>query len=109
MLGYTLVDRTNDHREGLELIERAQRQLPDNGAILDSMGWALHRLRRNTEALDFLERADRRSRDPEIVLHLGEVLWSLDRRADALNTLEQGLKTFPDNEKLQEAVRKRKK
>ena len=44
-LGYTLVDRTRQHREGLKLIEQALAQTPDSGAVLDSMGWALHRAR----------------------------------------------------------------
>src|SRR5690606_15498908 len=58
-LGYTLVDRTRHHREGYELIEQALEQTPDSGAVLDSMGWALHRLERNEEALEYLAQAGR--------------------------------------------------
>ena len=46
-LGYTLVDRTGKSREGLKLIEQALAETPDNGAVLDSMGWALHRAKRD--------------------------------------------------------------
>ena len=45
------------------------------------MGWALHRVGRNEEALDYLEHAKRRISDPEVDLHLGEVLLALDRKA----------------------------
>ena len=51
-LGYTLVDRTRNHKEGMKLIAQALAETPDNGAVLDSMGWAMHRQKRNDEALD---------------------------------------------------------
>jgi tetratricopeptide (TPR) repeat protein len=108
MLGYTLVDRTRNVEEGLELIRRALEFMPDNGAILDSMGWALHKQRRDAEALGYLQRAHERARDPEIALHLGEVLWSLDRRDEAQKTWEEALTLFPTNEDLKERVGKRK-
>lgn len=107
MLGYTLVDRTRNYSEGYELIARALEMMPDNGPVLDSMGWALHRLRRHDEALPYLQRAQERARDPEIALHLGEVLWALDRREEARKTWEEGLEQFPGNAELTEIMRKR--
>jgi tetratricopeptide (TPR) repeat protein len=107
MLGYTLVDRTRNYQEGYDLIARALQMMPDNGPVLDSMGWALHRLRRDEEALPYLQRAHERARDPEIALHLGEVLWSLDRRDEARKTWEEALAVFPDHADLKEIVRKR--
>lgn len=107
MLGYTLVDRTRNHQEGFDLISRALQAMPDNGPVLDSMGWALHRLRRNEEALPYLQKAHERARDPEIALHLGEVLWALDRRDEAQKTWEDALVAFPDHADLKEIVRKR--
>ncbi len=82
-LGYTLVDRTRHHKEGLDLIEQALTETPDSGAVLDSMGWALHRAGRSQDALGYLEHAKRRINDPEVDLHLGEVLIALDRKDDA--------------------------
>src|SRR5690606_5271805 len=71
-LGYTLVDRTRHHKEGLQLIEQALAETPDSGAVLDSMGWAMYRLGRHQDALNYLEQAKRRINDPEVDLHLGE-------------------------------------
>ena len=99
-LGYTLVDRTRQHREGLELIEQALQQTPDNGAVLDSMGWALHRTGRDEEALDYLERARRRIRDPEVELHVAEVLLALDRKQEARDTFMKAIERYPENDKL---------
>jgi tetratricopeptide (TPR) repeat protein len=103
-LGYTLVDRTRHHREGLELIEQSLQQTPDNGAVLDSMGWALHRADRNDEALEYLQRSRRRINDPEVEMHLGEVLLALGRKDEARETLQKALERYPDNEKLKQRI-----
>jgi tetratricopeptide (TPR) repeat protein len=103
-LGYTLVDRTRNHREGLKLIEDALTVTPDSGAVLDSMGWALHKLKRDEEALQYLERAARRINDPEVDLHLGEVLLALGRKDEALTKLKEAQARFPDNADLKKRV-----
>jgi tetratricopeptide (TPR) repeat protein len=103
-LGYTLVDNTRDHQRGYELIEAALQQSPDSGAILDSMGWALHKLRRNEEALQYLERARERIADPEVDLHIGEVQWSLGRRDEAISTWRAGVERYPDDQALRERL-----
>lgn len=99
-LGYTLVDRTRHRREGLAYIEAALTTTPDSGAVLDSMGWALHRLKRNDEALQYLERAAHRIDDPEVDLHLGEVLLALGRKDEALAILKDAQTRYPDNAEL---------
>jgi len=104
-LGYTLVDRTRRHREGYELIERALQQTPDSGAVLDSMGWALHRLGRDEEALQYLERARRRISDPEVELHIAEVLLALDRKKEARDAFMSAIERYPDNNKLKTRFR----
>ena len=38
-LGYTLADRTARYQEALGYIEQALALLPDDAAVLDSMGW----------------------------------------------------------------------
>lgn len=103
-LGYTLVDRTRHHREGHELIEQALQQTPDNGAVLDSMGWALHRLERDEEALKYLEHARRRISDPEVEAHIGAVLMALGREDEARDTLMRAIERYPDNDKLKERL-----
>lgn len=105
-LGYILVDRTRQHREGLKLIEDALAQTPDSGAVLDSMGWALHRAGRNEDALGYLERAKRRINDPEVDLHLGEVLLALDRRNEAREVWAKASERYPDNPELKQRLQK---
>lgn len=105
-LGYTLVDRTRAYKEGFGLIERALARTPDNGAVLDSMGWALYRLGRHEEALEHLEQARRRIDDPELDLHLGAVLLALDRKSEAREVWRQASERYPDNAELKQQLRK---
>lgn len=105
-LGYTLVDRTRHHKEGLELIEQALAETPDSGAVLDSMGWALYRVGRPQDALGYLEQAKRRINDPEVDLHLGEVLLALDRRQDALDVWKKASERYPENDKIKQRLQK---
>ena len=104
-LGYTLVDRTRQRDEGLKLIEQALSVTPDSGAVLDSMGWALHRLKRNEEALKYMQRAKSRINDAEVDLHLAEVLAALNRKDDAVATLTEAARRFPDNEDVQKRLK----
>ena len=65
------------------------------------MGWALHRAKRNDEALTYLEHAKHRISDPEVDLHLGEVLLALGRKDDAREVLKTASERYPDNADLQ--------
>jgi tetratricopeptide (TPR) repeat protein len=104
-LGYTMVDRTRQQREGLKLIEEALSATPDSGAVLDSMGWALHRAKRNAEAIGYLEHAKRRISDPEVDLHLGDVLLALGRTDEARTVLKAASERYPENAELQKRLK----
>ena len=105
-LGYTLVDRTKRAEEGYALIERAHKLSPADPFILDSMGWALYRLGRLSEAETFLRRALAERPDAEIAAHLGEVLWARGARDDARAVWQPQLDSNPDNAVLKETVRR---
>lgn len=105
-LGYTLVDRTRHHKEGLQFIEQALAETPDSGAVLDSMGWALFRVGRHQDALGYLEQAKRRINDPEVDLHLGEVLLALDRKNDARDLWQKASERYPDNDEIKQRLQK---
>ncbi|BBF87003.1 tetratricopeptide domain protein [Aquitalea magnusonii] len=105
-LGYTLANRSNRHQEALGYIEKALKADPDNPMILDSMGWVLFKLGRSEAALKYLERAYAAMQDSEVAAHLGEVLWKLGRKQDALTLLRQSLAKDPDNEALQDALKR---
>ncbi len=108
-LGYTLVDRAKQYQAGHDYIAAALQYSPDSGAILDSMGWALFKLRKPQEALEHLQRAATRLEDVEVDLHLGEVLWSMQRRDEALAVWKKGLARAPENKALQERIKRAEK
>lgn len=103
-LGYTLADRTPRLAEAMELLQKALQLAPNDPFIQDSMGWALYRGGRLTEAEGYLKRAYAARPDPEIAAHLGEVLWQQGRQDEARRLWEAGLKADPDNEALRETV-----
>ncbi len=83
-LGYGWVDRGERVEEGMALIRKAAASRPDQGYIVDSLGWAYFRLGRYAEAVDNLERAaELAPTNPEIVDHLGDAYWRTGREAEA--------------------------
>lgn len=103
-LGYTLADRTERYQEAYELIKRALEQHPEDTAIIDSMGWALYRLGRYDEALEFLRRAAVRLNDGEIAAHLGEVLWVSGQRKEAIKVWNKAFEASPEHPKLKQVI-----
>jgi len=103
-LGYTLADRDRNLDEAYALIAAALAQMPDNAAVLDSMGWVLFRQGRLQEALTYLQRANDLGADAEIDLHLGEVQWALGDRDAARATWQQALEAHPNEARLKERL-----
>ncbi len=97
-LGYTLADRTDRLAEALGYIEQALAVLPDDAAVLDSMGWVHYRLGDPAKALSYLRRAYQANPDAEIAAHLVEVLWESGQRDEAKRIWHQALKKTPESE-----------
>jgi tetratricopeptide (TPR) repeat protein len=101
-LGYLLTDKFDNHEEARGYIQRALAMDPENGAILDSMGWVLYRLGEYELSLDYLERAYRVLEVTEVEAHLIDVHWALGDRELALRMLDEGLTRAPDDSYLNE-------
>ena len=96
-LGYSLVERREKLDEALGMIERAVEARPDNGNIVDSLGWALFVLGRVEEAVAPMERAVELSpMDPIINDHLGDVYWSVGRYLEAQFQWNRALSLDPE-------------
>ncbi len=98
-LGYSWVDQGINLDQGMELIERAVAVKPDDGYIVDSLGWA-HYMRGNyAEAVRYLERAvELRPDDPVLNDHLGDALWRVGREREARFQWDQSLSLKPEPE-----------
>ena len=103
-LGYTLADRTGHLDEANKLISKAYALNSEDPAIMDSMGWIQFRLGNSAKALEFLEAAYKKFPDAEVAAHLGEVLWTLNRREEARALWAAALKKQPENKVLIETV-----
>jgi tetratricopeptide (TPR) repeat protein len=90
--GYMLADRGIRVAEATSLIERALKQDPNNGAYLDSLGWAYFKQNRLEEAEQYLRKAIvRQGNDPTILGHLGDVYLKLGDNQQAADTFERAL------------------
>jgi tetratricopeptide (TPR) repeat protein len=90
--GYMLADRGVRVDEATSLIQRALKVDPNNGAYLDSLGWAYYKQNRLTEAEQYLREAiERQGNDPTILGHLGDVYLKLGNTQEAAQTFEQAL------------------
>jgi tetratricopeptide (TPR) repeat protein len=83
-LGYSWIDQGTNLDEGMRMIRRAVEQRPDDGYIVDSLGWADYRLGNYDEAVKNLERAvELKPEDPTINDHLGDAYWKVGRTLEA--------------------------
>jgi tetratricopeptide (TPR) repeat protein len=108
-LGYSLAERGVRLAEAEQLIRKAITQAPDDGYIIDSLGWVQFKQGRAEEALQTLQRAYRLKQDPEIAAHLGEVMWSLGKRDEARLVWQRALLEAPDNPALLGAIKRLEK
>lgn len=96
-LGYSLVERRENLDEALAMIEQAAQIDPENGAIIDSLGWVLFRLGRYDESIVHMERAvELLPVDPILNDHLGDVLWAVDRKTEARFQWQRALSFDPE-------------
>jgi tetratricopeptide (TPR) repeat protein len=83
-LGYSWVDQGVNLDDGMAMIKRAVQQRPDDGYIVDSLGWAYYRIGNYEEATKQLERAiELKPEDPTINDHLGDAYWRVGRVLEA--------------------------
>jgi tetratricopeptide (TPR) repeat protein len=83
-LGYSWVDQGVHLDEGMDMIRKAVEQRPDDGYIVDSLGWAYLKTGNYDDAVKNLERAvELKPEDPTINDHLGDAYWRVGRTLEA--------------------------
>jgi len=100
-LGYSWVDQGVHLDQGMDMIRKAVEQRPDDGYIVDSLGWAYFRTGNYDEAVKNLERAvELKPEDPTINDHLGDAYWRIGRTLEAHFQWSQAIDLKPDPEDL---------
>jgi tetratricopeptide (TPR) repeat protein len=96
-LGYSWVDKGINLARARKMIERAVELRPNDGYIVDSLGWVLYRLGEYPGAARHLERAvELRPQDPTINDHLGDAYWRVGRSAEARFQWRRALSLDPE-------------
>jgi tetratricopeptide (TPR) repeat protein len=100
-LGYSWVDQGVNLDDGMAMIKKSVQQRPDDGYIVDSLGWAYYRLGNYEEATKQLERAiELKPEDPTINDHLGDAYWRIGRVLEARFQWAHARDLKPDPEDL---------
>ncbi len=96
-LGYSWVEKREHLDQALKMIERAVELRPNDGYIVDSLGWAHFQLGDYPQATQLLERAiELLPEDPTINDHLGDAYWRSGRLAEARYQWRRALQFQPE-------------
>ena len=106
-LGYMLAERGEQLDESVSLILRALEIDPNNGSYLDSLGWAYFKQDQFELAEPPLRRAGDQLQGNSVVQdHLGDLLYNIERYAEAVVVWERALAGDRDGVDLSEIERK---
>ncbi|MEO8505488.1 MAG: tetratricopeptide repeat protein [Acidobacteriota bacterium] len=97
-LGYMLAEHGENLQEALSMAERAVELDPDNGAYVDSLGWAHFQLGQYDRARQYLERAaGLMPEDPTVCEHLGDTYAKVGDTQKARSTYRKVLDLGGEN------------
>ena len=103
-LGYVWTTQ-NIHLEQAQMyLEKAYRLDPENPAIADSLGWLYFKQQNYGRALTLLGYSYSRLPEAEVAAHLGEVLWAIGQKEQAMTIFKQGFKAKQDHPILLETL-----
>ena len=95
-LGYSWIDRGENLERGLKMIEKAVALRPEDGYVVDSLGWAHYRMGDYAGAVQSLEKAiELVPEDPTINDHLGDAYWRTGRLLEARYQWRRALQFGP--------------
>ena len=100
-LGYSWIDRGENLDRGLKMIEKAVELRPEDGYIVDSLGWAHYRMADYDGAVQYLEKAiELVPQDPTINDHLGDAYWQSGRLTEARYQWRRALQLGPQEDEI---------
>lgn len=73
---------------------------PESAVYLDTYGWILYKLKRNDEAIKYLEKASKLSNDPDVLFHYAEALFDNDMLEKACVYYNKALEAGFDQEQI---------
>lgn len=96
-LGYTWLEQRINVDKAKAMIQRAVAQRPEDGYIVDSLGWSLYLTGDYDGAVREVERAvELQPEDPVINDHLGDAYWRVGRQTEARFQWQRALTLNPE-------------
>jgi tetratricopeptide (TPR) repeat protein len=104
-LAYSWLEKGVNIKKALEMLKKANKLKPDNGYIIDSLGWALFKLKNYAEAKKYLELAvTYMASDPVVNDHYADALWMNSKELQARYYWKYVLKLKKTEEKLKKEI-----
>lgn len=98
-LGYSWTEQNRNLPRARQMIERAVELRPNDGSILDSLGWVTLRQGDVKGAIRSLEHAvELQSEDATVNGHLGDAYWAAGRKLEAQFQWRRALNLKPDQD-----------
>jgi len=98
-LGYSWAEQGRNLEQAKAMIERAVQQRPNDGSMIDSLGWVAMRMGDTATAVRLLERAaELEPADATVNGHLGDAYWEAGRRLEAVFQWRRALNLKPEPE-----------
>ena len=100
-LGYSMIEKKINLPEAMEMVKKAVALKPNDGYIIDSLGWAYFQLGDYEQAVTHIERAvELLPADPIIAEHLGDAYWRVGRTLEARFQWQHARDNKPEPEDL---------
>jgi Flp pilus assembly protein TadD len=100
-LGYSMIEKKINLTEAMDMVKKAVELKPNDGYIIDSLGWAYFQLGDYDEAVNHIERAvELLPADPIIAEHLGDAYWRVGRTLEAKFQWQHAKDNKPEPEDL---------
>ncbi len=106
-LGYSWIEQGVNLDEAIQMIHRAVDQRPQDGLIIDSLGWGYYQLGQYDLAIEYLElAAELEPGDPTLNDHLGDAYWRAGMERQAQFQWNHALAMEPTEEQRDALTRK---
>ena len=107
-LAYSWIEKGINIKKSLEMLKKANKLKPNDGYIIDSLGWALFELKKYKEAKQYLELAVQfMASDPVVNDHYADALWMNSNKLQARYYWNYVLKLKKTETKLKKKIKQK--
>ena len=107
-LAYSWIEKGINIDKSLKMLKKANQLMPNDGYIIDSLGWALFKLKKYKESKKYMQLAVRlMASDPVINDHFADVLWKNNKTLQARYYWNYVLKLEKTEDELKKKIEKK--